>query len=134
MYWMSRRSRRYSRPLLLARSLPPKRITPAVGFSRPTSIRPMVVLPQPDSPTRPSVSPLRMSNDTPATALTDADLALQHAPLVTGKSLTRSLADSTTSPATAMSATGASSSATGSTTTSLPATVFSCAPTGKKQA
>ena len=106
MYWMSRRSRRYSRPVDLARSLPSKRTEPLVGLSRPTSMRPIVVLPQPDSPTRPSVSPLRMSKDTPATALTVPTLRCS-IPLVTGKSLTRSLADSTTSPP-ACSATSAS--------------------------
>ena len=101
MYWMSRRSRRYSRPLERARSLPSKLIEPDVGLSSPTSIRPIVVLPQPDSPTRPSVSPLRMSNDTSATALT-APTRRCSTPLVTGKSLTRCLAESTTSPATAV--------------------------------
>src|SRR5579872_7220685 len=32
--------------------------------------RPTVVLPEPDSPTKPSVSPSLMSNETPSTALT----------------------------------------------------------------
>ena len=31
--------------------------------------RPSVVLPEPDSPTTPSVSPLRMASETPSTAL-----------------------------------------------------------------
>ena len=124
MYWMSRRSRRYCRPLDRARSLPPNRTEPAVGLSRPTSIRPIVVLPQPDSPTMPSVSPLRMSNDTSATALTVPTLRCS-APLVTGKSLTRFLADSTTSPTTAVSGDTVSSGGAGSVTTSWPPTVFS---------
>ncbi len=131
MYWMSRRSRRYSRPLDRARSLPPKRTAPLVGLSRPTSIRPIVVLPQPDSPTRPSVSPLRMSKDTPATALTVPTWRWS-TPLVTGNSLTRSLAASTTPPTDCSSTSSSSTLTTGSTTVRWPATVFSLAPTGKK--
>ena len=38
-------------------------------------MRPSVVLPLPDSPTRPSTSPRRMSSETPSTALTIAGLA-----------------------------------------------------------
>src|SRR3972149_552088 len=51
-------------------SRPSKRIRPAVGSMRRRTTRPTVVLPHPDSPTRPSVSPRRTSNVTPSTALT----------------------------------------------------------------
>ena len=44
------------------------------------SCAPSVDLPQPDSPTRPSVSPSRTENDTPSTAWTRADLAPRAAP------------------------------------------------------
>ncbi len=53
----SRRRRRKSPAPLAARSRPSKATEPLVGCSRPTSIRPSVVLPQPDSPTMPNVSP-----------------------------------------------------------------------------
>jgi hypothetical protein len=48
----------------------PRSISPEVGSSRRMMERPSVVLPQPDSPTRPSVSPRRMVNETPSTAWT----------------------------------------------------------------
>ena len=68
------RMRRISRALFLVRSSPFKRIAPptmrAAGGSRPTIDRQVVVLPQPDSPTRPSVSPSRRVKLTPSTALT----------------------------------------------------------------
>ena len=47
-----------------------KRIRPAVGLSRRTMHLPKVDFPQPDSPTRPSVSPAWMSRLTPSTAFT----------------------------------------------------------------
>ena len=50
-------------------SVPSKRIAPEVGGSSRNSNRPMVVLPLPDSPTRPNTSPLRMEKSTPSTAL-----------------------------------------------------------------
>ena len=46
--------------------------------------RPVVVLPQPDSPTRPSVSPRRIVKLTPSTARTSADLAAEEAADDTG--------------------------------------------------
>ena len=53
---------------------------PAVGVSSRISSLASVDLPQPDSPTRPSVSPRRSSKLTPSTALHRADLPLeQHA-------------------------------------------------------
>ena len=51
----------------------------------------MVVLPQPDSPTRPKVSPLRMENDTSETALTLPTLRWSTTPDVTGNSFTKSI-------------------------------------------
>ena len=67
------------------RSPPSKRISPAVGSSSRSSVRPSVDLPQPDSPTRPSVSPRRTSRSTPSTAWTLADGALEEAAFRTGK-------------------------------------------------
>ena len=57
---------------------------PAVGFSRLISTRASVDLPQPDSPTTPSVSPARRSNETPSTALTWPMVFLNTTPWVTG--------------------------------------------------
>ena len=52
-------------------SVSPSHFTaPAVGRSSPASTRPSVVLPQPDSPASPSVSPRAISSDTPSTART----------------------------------------------------------------
>src|ERR1700689_1708294 len=86
---MSRRLVR-SFPLpILAMSSPLITIEPDVGGSRATIIRPGVVLPQPDSPTRPNVSPGRTSNDTSDTACTAPTCRCRIAPLVTGNSLTR---------------------------------------------
>ncbi len=59
---------------------------PAVGFSSATIIRPIVVLPQPDSPTRPKVSPARISMLTSVTALTEP-VRRCSTPAVTGNSL-----------------------------------------------
>src|SRR6185436_4418861 len=52
--------------------LPWKETSPEVGSIRRRIVRPVVDLPQPDSPTRPSVSPGRMSNETSSTACTRA--------------------------------------------------------------
>ena len=46
-------------PFSVVMSVPSKTIVPAVGSMSRSSSRPTVVLPQPDSPTRPSVSPRR---------------------------------------------------------------------------
>ena len=58
---------------------PSSMILPASGFSTPTTSLPSVVLPQPDSPTSPSVSPSSTCSVTSDTALTEATLRLQHA-------------------------------------------------------
>ena len=64
------RSVRRSPRLSAVSSVSPKRILPEVAFSTWTMARPVVDLPQPDSPTRPSVSPWRMVKVMPATACT----------------------------------------------------------------
>ena len=53
-----------------ARSIPSNLTVPAVLSRRRMSARPVVLLPQPDSPTRPSVSPRRMVNEMSSTART----------------------------------------------------------------
>src|SRR5215470_13443521 len=50
-------------------SWPCSRIAPRVGSSKPAIIRMVVVLPQPDGPSREKNSPSRMSRSTPATAV-----------------------------------------------------------------
>ena len=60
------------------------RSCPPVGSSSRVSSRPVVVLPQPDSPTRPSVSPLSTSKSMPSTACTAPTCRLSR-PLVIGK-------------------------------------------------
>ena len=65
-------------------SCPSKRTDPLVGRSSWRMQRPVVVLPQPDSPTRPSVSPRRIVKLTPSTARTTADLAAEAAPPTRG--------------------------------------------------
>src|SRR5262249_3791116 len=51
-------------------SRPSRRIEPSVGSIRRSTVRTTVDLPQPDSPTRPSVSCGAIENDTPSTANT----------------------------------------------------------------
>ena len=68
--WRWRRRPR-SCPLERRARSPPRNITcPPVGSVRRRTARPSVDLPQPDSPTRPRVSPGKMSIETPSTALT----------------------------------------------------------------
>ena len=59
-----------SRPRARVTSTPSTRIWPSVGSSRRTMVRPSVDLPQPDSPTRPSVRPASTRKATPSTART----------------------------------------------------------------
>ena len=92
-------SRRYglsSRCESVVMSSPPKRSVPLVGSSSLTRSRPSVDLPQPDSPTIPSVSPRRTSSETPSTAWTTSDEPRFNARAFTGKCLTRSTASSRT--------------------------------------
>src|SRR6266550_4831185 len=67
---MSRRRARRRSPRRWLMSLPLKRILPPVGSRRRITARPRVDLPQPDSPTRPTVSPVLISRSTPSTACT----------------------------------------------------------------
>ena len=60
-----------------------------MAFSRPTMSRPIVVLPQPDSPTIPNVWPGTIAKLTSATALTSPTLRWSTAPAVTAKFFTR---------------------------------------------
>ena len=61
-------------------SRPSKMILPAVGSSSRVTSRPVVDLPQPDSPTRPSVSPVWTLKSMPSTAWTAPTLRLQQRP------------------------------------------------------
>src|SRR5258705_8213810 len=72
-------------------------MVPDVGRSRPRIIFDVVVLPQPDSPTRPRVCPAPMSKEIPSTARTVA-VERPSMPWRTGKCLVR--------PSTARSARG----------------------------
>src|SRR5579885_109618 len=81
-------------------SVPPMRIEPAVGSMSRSTVRPTVDLPQPDSPTSPSVSPLRMLKLTPSTAKT-APAVRCSSPLRIGKCFLRSRTSSTAMPASA---------------------------------
>ena len=67
---ISRRRALSSSPLIVAISRPANVIEPLVGSVSRSSSRAVVDLPQPDSPTSPSVSPRRTSKETPSTALT----------------------------------------------------------------
>src|SRR5438128_9433004 len=71
---------------------------PEVGSIRRRMQRPTVVFPDPDSPTRPSVSPRETANRTPATALTSATTRAR-TPRFTGKYFFRSRTRSSVSPA-----------------------------------
>src|SRR5215470_13121049 len=66
-------------------SSPPKRIVPAVGVSCSRISFEVVVLPQPDSPISPSVSPGQTAKSTPSTALTQPSLRRSSVPVLTGK-------------------------------------------------
>ena len=57
-------------------SLPANSMVPPVGSSSRNSVRPAVDLPQPDSPTRPTVSPGHRLRSIPSTALTGASTCL----------------------------------------------------------
>src|SRR5699024_2699598 len=61
---------------------PWKKISPSVMSFRPITAFPVVVLPEPDSPTRPYVVPLGIERLTPSTALTWSFPALKQPPLV----------------------------------------------------
>src|SRR5512143_3732503 len=69
---------------------PSNSMRPLVGSIRRSTMRPMVVLPQPDSPTRPKLSPRRTAKDTPETAFTQA-VGWARIPPPKGKCLTSSV-------------------------------------------
>ncbi len=77
MICILRRILRSSPGLSDSRSTPSKRTEPLVASRSRIIARPMVLLPQPDSPTRPSVSPRRTWKVTPSTALTDSLVVLK---------------------------------------------------------
>ena len=58
--------RRSARAFVCASGSPSNRTSPPVGGCRPSSARPSVDLPQPDSPTMPSTSPRRQCRSTPS--------------------------------------------------------------------
>src|SRR5438067_9978282 len=70
-------------------SWPSKRIAPAVGASCNRISFEVVVLPQPDSPMTPSVSPGEIEKSTPSTALTHSIRRRGKTAVVTGKCLAR---------------------------------------------
>src|SRR5689334_19146632 len=93
--WMLRRARRRPWPERRAMFSPRTSTSPLVGFSRPTSSLARVDLPQPDSPTMPSVSPRRNWRSTPSTARIAPVLVFRTMPCVIGKCLTRLRVSST---------------------------------------
>ena len=68
--WICGRSRRTAPPPRCVMSVPSSLMLPAVGSIRRRMMRARVVLPEPDSPTRPTASPGPMSRSTSVTALT----------------------------------------------------------------
>ena len=60
-------------------------ISPSVGSSIIRTILAVVLLPQPDSPTTPRVSPCRRPKEMPSTALSWPKILVTIIPLVTGK-------------------------------------------------
>ena len=67
--WMRRRARRSSAPFRLRRSRPSSRTDPPRTGARPIRARQRLLLPQPEAPTRPTVSPSWRLRLTPSTAL-----------------------------------------------------------------
>ena len=81
-------ARRWSRSALPSRSLmslPSNRMAPLLGSISRISSRPSVDLPQPDSPTRPSVSPASMHSATSSTARSASVVRRNIEPALTGK-------------------------------------------------
>ena len=84
---------RYSRssgPASACTSRPSSRTRPLVGRSRRSSMRAVVVLPHPDSPTSPTVSFRSIVKLTPSTAFTWPVVRAMSSPFVTGKCLVTS--------------------------------------------
>ena len=80
-------------------SRPSNMICPPVGSSSRVSSRPVVVLPQPDSPTTPSVCPAATEKLTSSTACTAPTFCRMMMPLVTGKCLVSPVTSSSAPPA-----------------------------------
>src|SRR5918994_3065947 len=93
MICILRRISRIADPDKADNSRPSKLTVPPVGSISRTRHRPRVVLPQPDSPTNPSVSPLSTSRLTPSIAFTYSR-APPSRPARTGKHFVRSLTSS----------------------------------------
>ena len=93
MICMRLRRSRISALEILMMSLSSNRISPSVGSIRRRIVRPSVDLPQPDSPTTPSVSPSSTVRLTPSTALT-SPLRRASSPSSTGKYFFRFLISS----------------------------------------
>src|SRR3954447_13062310 len=89
----SRRNGRISRLLKVVMSCPATRMVPSVGSIRRKMARPTVDLPQPDSPTRTSVSPEPIEKLTPSTASTRS--GAEKKPRRTGKCFFSALTTST---------------------------------------
>src|SRR6266542_1585613 len=83
--WTCRRNWRSALPLTLVMSRPSNSTVPSVTGSRREMIRPRVDLPQPVSPTTPSVSPGNTSRSTPSTACTRPISRWKMMPWVIGK-------------------------------------------------
>src|SRR3990170_258941 len=96
---MRRRMRRISPGFMRVSSWPSNMTSPEVGLYSMSMTRPRVVLPQPLSPTSPSVSPRLISKLTPSTALTSATLRWKMIPEVTGKYIRMSSTRTMVSPA-----------------------------------
>src|SRR5665648_294370 len=75
---------------ILVISLPSNITCPLVGFSNLKIERAVVVFPQPDSPTKPKVSPSYISKDTSSTAFIQPTVFLK-TPFFMGKNLTKFL-------------------------------------------
>ena len=86
---MRRRCAHMAPGLSAVTSSPPSRMRPAVGSISFSTVLPTVDLPQPDSPTRPSVSPLAIAKLTPSTALTSPTRRCSRPPWI-GKCFTSS--------------------------------------------
>src|SRR5581483_5082668 len=86
---ISRRSVRIRSVDASVSSSPSKRTDPAVGSMSRSTVRAVVDLPQPDSPTSATVWPRSTENETPSTAFTVPIWWRMMIPRVTGKCLTR---------------------------------------------
>src|ERR1700730_1441652 len=83
--WTSRRERIGSSPRIREMSPPPNRMVPAVGVSCSRISFDVVVLPHPDSPISPKVSPGQMAKSTPSTAFIQPIWRRSSIPVLTGK-------------------------------------------------